>query len=521
MTDRLAKLLEDLGRAALFDPHQRAEVIRRSLWVRQATTDEVLDLLAGCRDLPSPAEDDNQSPLAAVLGHVAVRLRGSAGPSTEMDQWPQIRQDLVALYRHLGRDSLSRHHLLAVLSHSGTAEDLEQFAETVATDPPAQGNLAVLAFAPLFQDPTNAVCSLFPRLLDALQNPSVAAPVLDLANFVTRRKLVDEHPASGRSPQLATLLGELVQRLHVFEEQARAGQHNPQQLVGDQSTVAESLSLTVALCDALALIGDTSVAGKLHQAMGLGHRHVRTEAAAALARLGQEAGNETLAAMAFEPVVRVRVLAYAEELGILEEVDEKYRSAEARAEGEVALWLADPTQVGLPPQQLELMDSRTQYWPGFDEPVDCYLFKYTFRLPHGEISNVAIAGPLVHGFAADFTDLPVDDIYAAFAGWHAEHEEILQFDADRLPPAHRPAAEALQERLVAEQYEAADIQRYGLFFGQLVLIATAVHNGTFGAVIVDDACSYWCPQAEGKRSLTAEDAYNIYKGRKLLKSFNG
>jgi len=134
---------------------------------------------------------------------------------------------------------------------------------------------------------------------------------------------------------------------------------------------------------------------------------------------------------------------------------------------------------------------------------------------------VAIAGPLVHGFAANFTDLPVEDIYAAFAGWYAEHEEILEFDADRLPPAQQPAADALQERLVAEQYEAFQVVRYGLFFGQLVLIATALHNGIFGAVIADANRSYWCPQADGKRSLAPDDAYNIYKGRKLLQSFNG
>ena len=38
--------------------------------------------------------------------------------------------------------------------------------------------------------------------------------------------------------------------------------------------------------DALALIGDRSVTGKLYQALELGHRHVRAEAASALAPSG-------------------------------------------------------------------------------------------------------------------------------------------------------------------------------------------------------------------------------------------
>ena len=75
-----------------------------------------------------------------------------------------------------------------------------------------------------------------------------------------------------------------------------------------------------ALCDAIALIGDTDKTTALFQAMDLAHRRIQAEAAAALVRLGIEAGSQRLGGLAEEPSVRLRVLAYAEELGILSEI---------------------------------------------------------------------------------------------------------------------------------------------------------------------------------------------------------
>jgi hypothetical protein len=380
--------------------------------------------------------------------------------------------------------------------------------------------LAVLALTPLFQNASDARACLFPRLLDGLQHPSVAAPILDLANFLTRQQVLPQHPAIDRAAQLADLLGQLTERLHIREQQILSGVASSEKITADQRQVGESLALTVSLCDALALIGDKSVVGKLYLALELGHRHVRTEAASALARLGEQAGKEVLVALAAEPIVRLRVLAYAEELGMLKEVSAEYRSPVARAEAELVLWLAEPAQFGLPPQQMDLLDSRRQFWPGYDEPVECYLFRYTYRLPQGSLSNVGIAGPLVLGFAADFTEVPVEDVYAAFAGWQTEHPEILEYDVNQLPAARRKEADAIAARIRAEGYDSLQVRRYGSFLGKLVVIGTAVFRGTFGTVVADGDQSSWCPQTEGASPLGPDDAYHIYKGRQLLQSFN-
>ena len=73
------------------------------------------------------------------------------------------------------------------------------------------------------------------------------------------------------------------------------------------------------------------------------------EAAASLARLGEEAGVETLIALAAEPVVRLHALAYADELDLTDQIDSDYMTDVAKAEGKLALWLSHEQQMGIPP----------------------------------------------------------------------------------------------------------------------------------------------------------------------------
>ena len=67
----------------------------------------------------------------------------------------------------------------------------------------------------------------------------------------------------------------------------------------------EGVSLAVSLCDALALIGDASSTARLREAHEIRHRRLRVEAAAALARLGDEEGEKSLIELAAEPVARL------------------------------------------------------------------------------------------------------------------------------------------------------------------------------------------------------------------------
>ena len=63
---------------------------------------------------------------------------------------------------------------------------------------------------------------------------------------------------------------------------------------------------------------------------------VQSEAAGALARLGDDQGKVRLLELLKEPAARLRVIQYAEELGFGEEVESEFRTANAASEAELA-----------------------------------------------------------------------------------------------------------------------------------------------------------------------------------------
>ena len=161
-----------------------------------------------------------------------------------------------------------------------------------------------------------------------------------------------------------------------------------------------------------------------------------------------------------------------------------------------------------------------QHWPGYDEPVETFLFRFTYHLPAGEYSNVGIAGPLTHAFGADLLDLPPDDIYAAFAGWHVEHEDIFEMDAATLTEAQRVEVTRLERRLRDHDYDAIQPTIFGMFLGDKVLVARAVNEGHAGIAVIDEHEPSWFPTRNTSRPIASYEACCIYKGRRLLRAFN-
>jgi hypothetical protein len=108
-------------------------------------------------------------------------------------------------------------------------------------------------------------------------------------------------------------LADVTQQLLRIESAPLSSGIPPQQL---SRVINDSVGLISSLCDFLALQGDVSIVGKLYPCLELRHRRVQVEAAYALATLGEKAGQERLIALAEEPLVRRRVLAYCEPLGL-------------------------------------------------------------------------------------------------------------------------------------------------------------------------------------------------------------
>ena len=522
MDERLATLLSDLGRGESLSPADMQRCARRATWFSEFSTALFAEFLAEVGKLNLPLVPVTDRLLGVWLtAAVQARRQRLTREAAQAKSDETVLTNIAPLYRRLGATSRARGQLLVWLAVGAEPAELDLFSELLIADPPQEEHDVVQAMAPLFQRRRPEAARLFPRLLAALASPHLAAPMLDLANFLTREKIVSEHPAKAHAAVLMALLGDLAQSLSSLEEQPVARGDSPQEL---SRRVAQGVALAVSLCDALALIGDQAAIGKLYQVLSVRHRRLRTEAAAALARLGEEQGREELLQLASEPIARLRVLAYAQELGLAERVEPQYATAEARAEAELCVWLAEPTQYGVPPTTCELFDHRRQQWPGFSEPVDCYLFRFQYVLTVAEqersFSNIGIAGPLVHAFVADLGDLPAGDIYAAFAGWQAQHEEIREYDVARLSQSEKLEAERLKRKLHDAGFSHIEPQRMGYFFGDKALIATAEREGVAGVAVADFNDTLFFAEKHRRRPLGIEEAYCIYKGRKLLKTFN-
>ena len=404
--------------------------------------------------LGRPLLQADEADLAAAIGELDQQLQ-TGGLSADANWWPDffemlhswlqaaaerlplgptVRESIVRLYRSLGNRCSDRYQLLVLLAVSGAIGDLQQLTVLLREDPPQDGDALAAPFVPLLHERSQAAC-MFPAITACVDNPYLAAPILDLANYLTRTGIVVEHPLKSASSRLIALLRGLTGRLESLAEDSEP-------TAEQRRAAALGLMTVVALADALALIGAAESIVALKHAMELPHRRIRVEVAAAPARLEDEAGKQALLACAREPVSRLRAIRYAQELGCDHELEETFQSDVAIAEAELVSYLSQIDVMGIPPTECRLLDHRTLYWPGYEEPRDCYLFQFTYHATRGNeslsYSNVGIAGPLAHAFAADLLSLDLDDIYAAYAGWQAEHAEIRQQPYEALPPGAQP-----------------------------------------------------------------------------------
>ena len=520
MDDETLAILDDFAQFSAYDAVARAAVIERAAWLAHAQPGEAAALVDGLLQLPVATLQESEELQSIVISHLAHDRRELREKFSAQWLGADLPAKVAALYRHLPTASRGRAGLLSILATGGSRQELELLAELLVVDPPGGENDVLVALSPLFQLTDYDATALFPRLLAALAHPSLAAGVLDLANFLTRRGLVPQHPAFNQRQELMRLLGDLVHRMQRLEEHPESAA-SPQQLT---KTVSHGVSLAVALCDALAQIGDKEASAKLFQALDLRHRRIRTEAAAALARLGEKQGQEELIKLASETVARLRVLAYADELGIADQLEPEYRTDVARAEAELALWLAEPANFGIPPTECELVDRREQHWPGYDDVVDCFLFRFTYRLTTAQgsaiYSNIGIAGPLVRSVTADLADMPVDDIYALFAGWHVQHEDIFEVEAHLLSETQRVDVARLERRFRDAGYDAIRPAMLCYFFSEKSLVARVRRAGVEGIALAAPDDVLWFPANRGPRSLTPSDVVCLHRGRRLLREFN-
>ncbi len=516
MYDFIRETLQQLQRAGTDPQLAQQEAFRAHFsWLASATREQVSELLVALDDALA---DGSIRPAEVFL---ALRMLQRFDVEHALPLGPDsIRvASIQRLYQALVSESGPRHHLLRMLAEAGDPLSLAVFADLMATDPPATAEAVVEAFTPLWRSAEAHYEALFPSLLGALQYPAVAVVVLDLANYLYQSERLPEHPLRPRAGQLTALLGQVVERLEGWEETCRV-EGVPDLHAARQ--VADGIALAVSLTFALSLLEEREASGKLFRMMALPHRRLRVEAAAALARWEEPAGVEQLVELAAEPVVRLRTLAYADELGLLDQIDPAYCTESARAEAELVARLSEPQWFGVPPSCCKLVERRLTFWPGREGPVACFLFEYVYELPGGTLRNIGLAGPGVECLACDLTQLDREDQYAAFAGWRVEHAEIgrEEIDANEQDAEQAEELSRFRRQLDEAGWELLEPAFLGRFFGERVLVATARKAAAPGCVVVATSDCFWYPRGDPRWPLRPEVAFAIYMGRRMLESFH-
>ncbi|MEL6107797.1 MAG: HEAT repeat domain-containing protein [Planctomycetota bacterium] len=499
--------------ASLLGPE--VDPVQAGLRLRELAEIDIEGAVAVLAQLSSAAEvlEVSDPAIVGTLLRIA-HTRLVADRQLVIDLNPDV---LGRLDESLPERASNRHLLLHLLAFARTEASLRKLVEILNARSPENWMAVAQVLSPLMQHDDWPLDAVFPAIFQGLGQPALAASLLDLANHVTRRGRAERHPATEFTNGLNELLGQVASRLGFFEENPRAFGDDVQTV---QKTLGEAVALAVALCDALALIGDASSIGKLNQTIELRHRRVQCEAAGALARLGDEAGRKRLIELAGDPAARLRAIAYADELGFGDEIDESNRSDDAMAEAELALWLSQPHQMGVPPTTVEVAETRRLLWPSFENPVDVTLVRFEYNMGDRCYSNIGLTGPATYTMSCDLADLPMDDIFAIYAGWHAEHEDIFAVTADSFNEAQHRVMESFSQHLQHLGYEEIKSELLGIFLDEHAGVFTATREGVACVVASDGLETIDQPTAGRARPLAADDLFNLYKGRKMLRTFN-
>lgn len=477
----------------------------------QLTTGEIREFLVAVRrNSERLGSRASQIPVQALAEAIARR----ADFATLFDA--SFLPDLIAAYQSTPADAQLRGIWLQWLAQSNSPEAWLTWAELTAESPPLNEQAIPPAVTPLLKN-AHLPHHFYSRLLSgALAHPTLAPVCLDLMNYQTRTRVVAKHPATPQAGMLNQLLGATVYQLKKIELGEVTSEQSPERI---RKAVADAVSLVVSLCDAMAFCEYDAAAENLREAASLRHRQVQTEAAAALARLGFEEGVDQLVRLASEPVARPRVLTYAEELELLGRIPEQHRSDLALAESKLALWLADPRNFGVAPSKIELFDAREMYWPSYEHPVLCYLLKFKYGLGSQAYENIGIVGPTVFAFREDLRWLELDDVYAAFAGWQAEHAELYELPPEAALQSHQPLVQRSLQLLEAHDFSEPEVELLGHFFGEWLLVLSARSPHGDGFAITDGKVVNWFGNSDDQ-PVSAQFAYLVYRGRRLLRAFN-
>lgn len=338
---------------------------------------------------------------------------------------------------------------------------------------------------------------VFAELSETLPPDFLAISLLDAANAAHRAEAIEIHPFDSDSG---------VQMLRQWLTD------------GDEELFSYAISATAAL----PFISHSERDALLALAFDHPSGDVQVEAAWAAAKLGREAGLRWLARTCLDANQSARARQYLEELGRSDLIPTEADDEEFRAKAEFSQWLAHPSELGRPPNELEIVDHRELAWPPDGERKSLWLIRYVAKDPDGlddDDVGVGLVGSITFClFSYDLTQRPPEDCYALHCYWEMSNEFITDEAVDAGSREYdsllaRNPVDGVVEAKIVHIAELSPKLRYPQ---SLVAIAEGMREGDSGWVVLDGPRSRWYPAHDMPKGTWGSTVLMVHIGRELL-----
>lgn len=369
------------------------------------------DAKAICRALDVVREKGNsEATFASTLRHLTVFFQLADDPKAMevfgTEGLPRLRvwvHDLLA-GKDVDEDAVM--FILKILGMYRQREDLELIAR-VARLPAVSDRFMWSMILSQFDTDHPYSNGMIDLLRDPLLGGFVLVSYLDMANALAIAGKLDRHP---------------------FDSDE--GCKQLERFLSDQNE--DNFSYAISATAAIPFISPSKYRERLLSA-ALGHADslVRIEAAWAQAKSGDDDGFRRLVQLCLDPRFSHTAQIYLNELGRTELIPENAREEEFRAVAEMANWLAHPSELGRPPDSVELFDARELFWPPTSDRRRLFLVKYSA----GEEVGVGMVGSVTFALFGEATaDMSPEEIYSVHCCWE------LEMNGDSRAPAERTTA---------------------------------------------------------------------------------
>jgi hypothetical protein len=338
---------------------------------------------------------------------------------------------------------------------------------------------------------------LFKSLSDPLPEKFLAVSLVDSANTAAREDNLKRHPFDSEAGH---------KRLQSWIEG-----RNP-----DHFSYAHSAAAT------LPFIANPARDQLLDLAMNHPDADVQIEAAWAAAKLGREVGFEVLVKFCKDVNHSDSAQRYLAELGREDLVSAEAKDPSFAAKAEFAQWLSHPSELGQPPDEIEIVDHRKLAWPPEREPKPFWLIRYRLRdktgLAEDDVDCGLVGSMTWCFFSYNMDQRPPEDVYAIHCYWEMENDGSI--DEEEVDAGSEYAVMIRQwkgPRLVSPKVTmvakiSADLKTPATLVG----VATAKLDGKEGWAVLDGPRSKWYPKDEQPKDSRDGTLLKIHVGRQLL-----